>query len=138
MPVIMPADMMSEPARERLAIPSAGAVLARQPGLPPGHLLHRRGLYGTINRDNVKDKVTEKMNLFAAPDSTPGRRVPSRQTNRSDTRNTSTEDSMSQQFGSRGNDREQHQRLECLRCDLVAQPLSHTHAERDRQHGRRR
>src|SRR5579863_3113996 len=40
-PVIMPADMMSETARERRARPPAGAVLARRSGLPPGRLLHR-------------------------------------------------------------------------------------------------
>ncbi len=40
MPVMVPADMMSETARERLANPSAGTVLARWPGMPPDHLLH--------------------------------------------------------------------------------------------------
>jgi len=39
-PVLMPADMMSETARERPAKPSAGAVLARRSGLPPDRLLH--------------------------------------------------------------------------------------------------
>ena len=62
MPVIMPADMMSEAAREQPAKPSAGAVLARCPGLPPGHLLHEGedhdlSQIGTMSRT----KVTEKM-----------------------------------------------------------------------------
>jgi hypothetical protein len=66
MPVIMPADMMSETARERLATPSAGAVLAQWPGMPPDHLLHGRGLYLITNGDIVKYGVTEKMILKEA------------------------------------------------------------------------
>lgn len=60
MPVIMPADMMSETAREWLARPSAGAVLARRSGLPPDRLLHEGEDYLAItNKDNVKHKVSE-------------------------------------------------------------------------------
>src|SRR5579863_5376821 len=61
-PVIMPADMMSETARERRARPSAGAVLARRSGLPPDRLLHGgEDPASIINGDNVKDKVTKMM-----------------------------------------------------------------------------
>jgi hypothetical protein len=31
---------------------------------------------------------------------------------------------MSQQLGARGNDRDQHQLLECLRCNFIAHMLS--------------
>ncbi|HWB53154.1 MAG TPA: hypothetical protein VG722_03145, partial [Tepidisphaeraceae bacterium] len=60
-PVIMPADMMSETARERPAKPPAGAVLARRSGLPPDHLLHEGEDYVLItNGDNVKKKSRKK------------------------------------------------------------------------------
>src|SRR5258707_8981422 len=50
----------------------------------------------------------------------------------------STEETMSQQLGARGNDRDQHQLLECLRCNFIAHMLSDVHAEHDRQHRSRR
>ena len=50
----------------------------------------------------------------------------------------STEDTMSQQLGARGNDRDQHQLLECLRCNFIAHMLSDVHAEHDWQHRSRR
>ena len=45
----------------------------------------------------------------------------------------STEETMSQQVGARGNDCDQHQFLECLRCNLIAHMLSDVHAEHDWQ-----
>jgi hypothetical protein len=56
MPVIVPADMMSKAARERLANPSAGAVLARWPGMPPDHLLH---VGEDFNVSHMETKVKE-------------------------------------------------------------------------------
>src|SRR3984893_16350054 len=50
----------------------------------------------------------------------------------------STEEPMSQQLGARGNDRDQHQLLECLRWNFIAHMLSDVHAEHDRQHRSRR
>src|SRR5262245_66265714 len=50
----------------------------------------------------------------------------------------STEDTMSKQLGAGGNDRDQHQLLEGLRCNFVAHMLSEMHAEHDWQHRRRR
>ena len=50
----------------------------------------------------------------------------------------STEETMSQQLGARGNDRDQHQLLECLRCNFIAHMLSDVHAEHDWQHRSRR
>src|SRR5712675_26594 len=50
----------------------------------------------------------------------------------------STEETMSQQLGARGNDRDQHQLLECLRCNFITHMLSGVHAEHDRQHRSRR
>ncbi len=50
----------------------------------------------------------------------------------------STEETMSQQIGARGNDRDQHQLLECLRCNFIAHMLSDVHAEHDWQHRSRR
>jgi hypothetical protein len=34
------------------------------------------------------------------------------------------EDTISQQLGARGNDRDQHQLFECLRCNFIAHMLS--------------
>jgi hypothetical protein len=45
----------------------------------------------------------------------------------------STEETMSQQIGACGNDREQHQLLECLSCNFIAHMLSDVHAEHDWQ-----
>ena len=50
----------------------------------------------------------------------------------------STEEPMSQQPGARGNDRDQHQLLECLRRNSIAHMLSDVHAEHDWQHRSRR
>src|SRR2546430_5334200 len=50
----------------------------------------------------------------------------------------STEETMSQQLGARGNDRDQHQLLECLRCNFIAHMLSDVHAEHDWQRRSRR
>ena len=50
----------------------------------------------------------------------------------------STEETTSQQVGARGNDRDQHQLLECLRCNFIAHMLSDVHAEHDWQHRSRR
>jgi hypothetical protein len=50
----------------------------------------------------------------------------------------STEETTSQQLGPRGNDRDQHQLLECLRCNFIAHMLSDVHAEHDWQHRSRR
>ena len=50
----------------------------------------------------------------------------------------STEETMSHQLGARGNDRDQHQLLECLRCNFIAHMLSDVHAEHDWQHRSRR
>jgi hypothetical protein len=50
----------------------------------------------------------------------------------------STEETMSQQIGARGNDRDQHQLLECLRCNFIAHMFSDVHAEHDWQHRSRR
>src|SRR5262249_59271373 len=47
----------------------------------------------------------------------------------------STEETVSHQLGARGNDRDQHQLPECLRCNFIAHVLSDVHAEHDRQHG---
>jgi transposase len=43
----------------------------------------------------------------------------------------STEETMSQQVRARGNDRDQHQLLECLRRNFIAHMLSDVHAEHD-------
>jgi hypothetical protein len=48
--------------------------------------------------------------------------------------NPSTEETMSQQLGARRDDRDQHQLLECLRCNFIAHMLSDVHAQHDRQH----
>ena len=50
----------------------------------------------------------------------------------------STEETMSQQVGAHGNDRDQHQLLECLRRNFIAHMLSYVHAEHDWQHRNRR
>jgi hypothetical protein len=50
----------------------------------------------------------------------------------------STEETMSQQVGARGNDRGQHQLFKCLRCNFIAHLLSDAHAEYDWQHRSRR
>src|SRR5258705_11481145 len=50
----------------------------------------------------------------------------------------SAEETMAHQLGARGNDRDQHQLLKCLRCNFVAHMLSDVHAERDWQHRSRR
>src|SRR5262245_24232527 len=50
----------------------------------------------------------------------------------------STEETMSHQLGARGNDRDQHQLPEYLRCNFIAHMMSNVHAEHDWQHRRRR
>src|SRR5260370_39188544 len=46
----------------------------------------------------------------------------------------STEEAMTQQLGARGNDRDQHQLLDCLRCNFIAHMLADSHAQHDEQH----
>ena len=50
----------------------------------------------------------------------------------------STEETMAQQLGARGNDRDQHQLLERLRRNFIAHMLSDVHAEHDWQQRSRR
>src|SRR5262245_39539794 len=50
----------------------------------------------------------------------------------------STEKTMSHQLGARGNDRDQHQLPECIRCNFIAHMLSDVHAEHDWQRRSRR
>src|SRR5438477_11928163 len=50
----------------------------------------------------------------------------------------STEETTSQQIGARGNDRDQHQLLECLGSNLIAHLLSEVHAKHNWQHRSRR
>jgi hypothetical protein len=44
------------------------------------------------------------------------------------------EEAMSRQVGARGHNCDQHQLLECLRCNFIPHMLSEVHAEHDRQH----
>src|SRR5262245_36039778 len=50
----------------------------------------------------------------------------------------SSEETVSQQLGARGNDCDQHQLLERLRCNFIAHMLSDVHAKHDWQHRSRR
>ena len=53
-------------------------------------------------------------------------------------RQASTKETMSQQLGASCNHRDQHQFLECLRCNFIAHMSSDVHAEHDWQHRTRR
>jgi hypothetical protein len=92
-------------------------------------LLVRRKVEGLLAPKPLLPPSTQLRDAAAAPDE-PTAAAPA---------SPSTEETMSQQqLGARGNDRDQHQLLECLRCNFIAHMLSDVHAEHDWQHRSRR
>src|SRR5256884_3727436 len=91
-------------------------------------LLVRRKVEGLLAPKPLLPPPTQLRDAAAAPDD-PTAAAPA---------SPSTEETMSQQLGVRGNDRDQHQLLECLRSNFIAHMLSDVHAEHDWQHRSRR